>query len=274
MKTIPSLLVLLAAGLVQGAALHARAQELPKKQPNLLTIIREQVKPGHNAAHARNEQGWPTALEKAKHPYFYLALSSISGPNEAWYIIPYQSHEKMGDDFKRADDDPVLSAEIDRLSTDDGEHLTGTSTVHALARPDLSYGDFPDLAQMRFYEVTTYTVRPGRESDFEKVAQAYIAARKRAGIKTGWRAYQAIAGLPAPSYLVIGSVKALGDLDQFSSDHGATMKASTAEEGELMQKGMRETVIREETNRFRVEPKQSYIPAETRNQAPDFWLKK
>src|SRR4051812_122126 len=85
------------------------ADDLPTSQPNVISIIREQVKVGHVAAHGRNEAGWPAALEKAKHPYHYIALTSITGPDEAWYIIPYESHAKLGDDFDKADANKELS---------------------------------------------------------------------------------------------------------------------------------------------------------------------
>jgi hypothetical protein len=262
------------AALAFCAVLARAAEDLPTSQPAVLTIIREKVKMGQNAAHARNEQGWPTAFEKAKHPYHYLALTSLSGPNEAWYLIAYESHAKMEDDMKRADADPVLSAELDRLSANDAQYVSDTSTVHATARRDLSYGDFPDLAQMRFFEVTTFSVRHGRERDFEELAKAYMAACKRAGVTTGFRTYEVAAGLPAPTYLVFSSTKDLGQLDKGMDDFKKTMTTATDAEKETMSKGMRDAVAKELTNRFRVDPQQSYVSIETRNKAPDFWLKK
>src|SRR5678815_5538903 len=91
------------------------ADDLPTSQPNVISIVREQVKVGHVAAHGRHEAGWPAALEKAKHPYYYIALTSITGPDEAWYVIPYESHAKMGDENEKADADKELSAETERL---------------------------------------------------------------------------------------------------------------------------------------------------------------
>ena len=70
---------------------EAFAQTLPTTQPNLLQIIREEVKLGHGADHTKTEAGWPAAFEKAKSPYFYLALTSMTGTNEVWYVIPYES---------------------------------------------------------------------------------------------------------------------------------------------------------------------------------------
>ena len=81
----------------------AVAQSLPTTQPNLLTIVREDVKPGRAAEHTKIEAGWPAAYEKAKSPYYYLAMISITGPDEAWYVSPFDSHAAIGDSFKRED---------------------------------------------------------------------------------------------------------------------------------------------------------------------------
>ena len=61
----------------------AVAQDLPKTQPKILTIYREEVKVGRAAEHAKHEAGWPAAYEKAKSPIYYLALTSMTGPQRS-----------------------------------------------------------------------------------------------------------------------------------------------------------------------------------------------
>jgi hypothetical protein len=61
---------------------------LPAK---VLQIIREEVKPGKAAAHEKVEAGWPRAFAKAKWPTHYLAIQSMSGPTEAWFLVGYPS---------------------------------------------------------------------------------------------------------------------------------------------------------------------------------------
>jgi heme-degrading monooxygenase HmoA len=250
------------------------ADDLPTSQPNVISIIREQVKVGHVAAHGRHEAGWPAAFEKAKHPYHYIALTSITGPDEAWYVIPYESHAKMGDDFQKAEGDRELSAETERLSAEDAQHVSSASVIHAAGRKDLSYGDFPEIAQMRLFVIETFTVRPGHGTEFEEAAKAYAAAAKKAGVKTGFRTYQVLAGMPAPTYLVFSSLKEFGEWNKGGEEFGKTMAAANEQEKAAMQKGMREAVVKQENTRFRIDPKQSYVPLETRKKAPDFWLAK
>ena len=127
---------------------------------------------------------------------------------------------------------------------------------------------------MRLYEITIYNVRPGRERDFDDAAKAYVAARKRAGIKGGFRTYQVLAGMSAPSYLVISSSKDFAEMDNGAEEHSKTMASATDEEKAAISKGMKEAVLKEENNRYRVDPKQSYVSTETKDKAPDFWQPK
>ena len=111
----PTIAMLPLALLYASSASVAASQAVPTSQPNLLTITREDVKTGHNAAHAAHEVGWPAAYAKAKSPYYYLAMVSMTGPNEAWYISSYASHATYGESMKMESDNATLSAELARL---------------------------------------------------------------------------------------------------------------------------------------------------------------
>jgi hypothetical protein len=52
--------------------------------------------------------------------------------------------------LKREDADPVVSAELARLSRADADVLTGLRVMQATARKDLSYGAYPDIGKARF----------------------------------------------------------------------------------------------------------------------------
>lgn len=250
------------------------AQTLPTSQPNMITIVREEVKLGRDADHARIEAGWPAAYDKAKSPDYYLALTSLTGAPEAWYITPYATHAAVGDTFKREDGDSVLTAELARLRRADAEMINSVRTMQAVARKDLSFGTYPDLATQRFFEITWFRVRPGHEQQFEAAGKAYGAAAKRAGATSAFRVYEIVAGVPGPTYLIFSSVGAYGDFDQSMSDGEKTMKGASPEEGMALQKFMLEGVVNIETQRFRVDPVQSYVPKETRAQDPAFWVGK
>jgi hypothetical protein len=203
---------LLSAALVCAAFAPALAQGLPTTQPEYLQVIREEIKVGHTTDHAKVEAGWPAAFARAKSPDYYVALSSITGTPEAWFVIPYKSHAAMGEGMKRENDDPVLAQELARLSHADAEHISGARTIHAVAMKDLSHGPFPSTEKQRFWEIVQFRVRPGHEADFAAAARSYGAALGRVDPEASFRVYQVRAGMPGPSYLVFSSVTSFDGL--------------------------------------------------------------
>jgi len=261
------------AFLVIGAG-TAFAQGMPTSQPALLTIVREDVKLGRAAEHARWETGWPAAYQKAKSPDYYLAFQSMTGPSEVWYVVAQASHAAMAETMKREAADAVLSAELERLQRGDAEFLNNVRVMQAAGRPDLSMGTFPDLAKIRFTEITWFRVRPGHEGEFEAAAKAYGAAAQRSAPSTSFRIYQIMAGVPGPTYLVFSSVQSFGEFDQMMAAGEATMRGATPEEMTALQKFSTEGLINAETQRFRVDPQQSYVAPEARAADPEFWTPK
>jgi len=265
---LPSLLSIGAtAALAQGPA-------LPTSQPALITIYREQVKLGRGTEHERIEAGWPAAFAKAKSPNYYLAMTSLTGPNEAWFIVPFASNAAVADEMKLESSDTALAADLARLGRADAEVLTDARAIQAVARTDLSHGAFPDLAKMRFWEISIFRVRPGHESDFEAAAKVYGAATDRAATGFSYRVYQITAGLPEPTFLVFASVESYAQFDGMMASGQKTMQSFTPEERATMQKFSTEALINSETNRFALNPTMSYVSAETRATDPAFWMPK
>ena len=247
------------------------SQGMPTSQPGLITIVREEVKPGHGAMHATFEAGWPAAYAKAKSPYYYLAMVAMTGPNESWYVSPYASHASYAEGMKSESDDKVLAAELARLQKGDADHINYSRQMHAAARPDLSYGTFPDMGLARFWEITTFRVRPGYEEGFASAAKAYAAAAKRAVPNMSWRTYEVVAGLPGPTYLVFSSVQSFGEFDKSMQQGMDVGKAFTPDELSTLQKFSTAGLINAETQRFRLDPKQSYVDAPTKAKDTKFW---
>lgn len=274
MKVTRTLLTLASLLCIGATALLAQAQPLPTSQPALLTIYREQVKVGRSAEHERIEAGWPAAYARAKSPNHYLAMTSLTGPNEAWFLAPFASNAAVADQMKLESSDTVLAADLARLSRADAEVLNDFRTIQAVARPDLSHGAFPDLAKVRFWEVLTFRVRPGHEADFEAAAKAYGAATDRAATGASYRVYQVTAGMPGPTYLIFSSVEAYAQFDAMMAAGQKTMQGFTPEEMATMQKFSTDGVISSETNRFALNPTMSYVAPETRATDPAFWTPK
>jgi hypothetical protein len=144
----------------------------------------------------------------------------------------------------------------------------------AAARKDLSRGAFPDPAKQRFYEITTFRIRPGHDDQFAEAAKAYGAAAGRSAPGVGYRVYEIIAGAPSGTYFVISSVTSYADFDKMRTDGEALMKGASPQERAVFQKFDTEALITSETQRFRLDPEMSYVPKDTRASDPAFWMPK
>jgi hypothetical protein len=156
----------------------------------------------------------------------------------------------------------------------DAEFLSDLRSLQAAARPDLSHGEFPDLAKVRYYEITIFRVKPGYESGFAAVAKAYAGAAGKSAPKAAWRTYQVMAGAPGGTFLVFSSLESYAAFDDMVADGAKMYGAFSGDELVAMQKFLSEGLISSETNRFRLDPKQSYVPKELRERDPAFWMPK
>ena len=275
MKTALRVTAMIATVLATPAGLIAQAQTgLPATQPGAITIFRELVKPGHNAEHEKLEVGWPAAFAKSKSPAYYLALTSMTGANEAWYVSSYASWKALGDQNKADGANAVLTAELDRLSKADGEHLTNTISIHAVGRPDLSHGAFPEIAKQRVFEIAWYRVRLGHEPAFEAAAKVVQKAFAKALPQSSYRVYQVVGGVVNPAYLVFSSGTSFEFFDGAMATGTALNAAYSAEDRTMLQKFTLEGLVNVETQRFSVNGPMSYVPAETIALDPAFWRPK
>jgi hypothetical protein len=257
--------------LVVGGAATAVAQGVPSTQPKFLHIFREQLKPGRVGDHARWERGWPAALGKAESQFNYIALASVTGPPEVWYVMPFASQAAYDEMMAEGEDNLALSAETDRLARGARDFLKGADQIQAAAMPDLSHGTFPEIGKMRYWAITRFHVKPGYFTDWIAATKAYTAAAARSAPDASWRTYEVVAGAPAHTFLIFSSHASFAGFDKQMAESQATWEGMTEEEGATLQKFFREGVAKIVTNRFRLDPGQSYVNAETRASDPDFW---
>lgn len=259
--------------LVAGSAVEALAQSVPTSQPQFLQIFRESIKPGRAADHAKWEAGWPAAFEKAKSKNMYLGLASLTGPSEAWFVVPFASQGAYGQSMAD-ENDPVLGPELERLGKGDAEFVSEVISMQAVAVPELSHGAFPDISKVRFYEITTFSVKPGYYPEWVAATKAYKSASARSAPSAAWRTYDVVAGAPGGTYLVMSTVGSFAEFDKMMAEGEATWKGMTAEESAALGKFMREGVLKTVSQRFRVDPSMSYVDAATRAKDPAFWSPK
>lgn len=247
------------------------AQSMPTTQPGRLTIFVEQLKVGMDAAHEANEAGWPAAYARVNSPYTYIALASMTGPGEVWFVSPYESYAAEGESMKMTESNPALSAELDRLWAADGQYLTNAYQIQAVARPDLSYGDFPDIGMQRFWEITSFRIRLGHEPAWEEAAKIYLENVRKNAPGMSYRIYQVTAGMPGSNYLIFSSVRNYADFDAAMAQGNAMMQKVSPADMTKLQNFMETGVQNVMTNMFRLSPTMSYVDDETKAKDPAFW---
>jgi len=262
---------LCAATLLFPGAGPLAAQELPTTQPNNIQILRERIKIGMDADHEANESGWPQAMAQDESPTYYLAMASLTGSSEVWFVTPFDSYASWGKDMAWGPVRSDLSATLSRLATADGQYLESLDIIEARAVPELGVGAFPDLSTQRFWDITIWRIRPGHEKDFADATTAYRAIVKRAGVATNWRTYEVTAGMPNGTYLTFSSVSSFGGFDANMTATAAINKAMTPAERTMLAKFLSESVEFTTSNKYRLSPTMSYVPAETKAADPAFW---
>jgi hypothetical protein len=85
--------------------------------------------------------------------------------------------------------------------------------------------------------------------------------------------YSVFAGMPTPTYLIFVTVDDYAKFDQTMADHMKTLTGVNPQEKSEFDK-WGDVVIKEETQRFRLDPGQSYVAKEVRDSDPEFWSPK
>jgi hypothetical protein len=240
--------------------------------PKVLQIFVESVKPGKGAAHAKLEAGWPAAFRKAKWPTHYLAMTSMTGPSEAWFMSGYDTFDSWEADGKHMDRTPALQQEVNRLGQQDGELLTGTKGIVAVYREDLSYRPNIKLGEMRYFTVTSFTLRPGYDSAFADIRKLVQAGHAKTNMDEHWAMFQVISGMPGSTYLLFLPMKTLKEADVGQKIHGKPYLDALGDDGRRqLREFSRAGYATVESNLFAFSPKMSYPSEEWASSDPAYW---
>lgn len=271
MKFAPALCLALA---VTGTGLSF-AQDSPKP-PAVIQITREWIKPGKNGAiHDKSEAAFVSAMNRSKVQGHYIALNSMSGKSRALYMTRYDSYAAWESDNKLIEKNAPIAAELDRASVADGELLEGLDQAVLTYVDELSFHPRPDFSHARYYQITSFHVRPGHEREWHEVTKMYKDACEKSGIDTHWGMYAVAFGADGGTYIALTHRDSLSELDKEMADNKKFLEALGGEEGmskldDLFGKAVE--VSRSEL--FSINPKQSFVDESTVKADPDFWKPK
>jgi hypothetical protein len=264
------------AFLVSLVALPLCAAEtpVPPGPPKVLQIFREEVKTGKAPAHVKVEKGFVAAFARANWPTHYIAMTTVTGPSEAWFLTGYPSFAAWEQDRHNTDKNAALIADLDRLVEKDGELLTNGRSLVAILREDLSAGGPVDIAKMRYFRLLTFRVRPGHENDFQDAAKIVKSAYEKAKIDVPWAVYQISGGMPGPTFMVFLPMKSMSEIDTALTRAGTIREAEGPENEKALAKMSSDGYATVESNIFAFSPAMSYPSKEFVARDPEFWTPK
>jgi len=233
------------------------AQEMTS--PKWITIGREVVKPGKDAAHAKHEAAWARALEAAKVPGATLAMVAMSGPNETWWLTAFESADAIQKYNDTIDATPALAAVGATYYPPEADYLANTFTMIGRFRDDLSYSTGSPMTALRYMVVSRVGVKLGHNAEFVEARKLIKAAHEKAKAADGYAVYQVTAGAPAGTFLIFAGKKSMADLDV--NPHGDAYTAALG--GADGEKKLNDLLMSYEgsadSNLFRLSPSMSVL---------------
>ena len=255
--------------------LHAQHQDGP---PNVLVIQREYLKPGKGGmTHDRSENAFVQAANEAKSSNHYFALDSLSGPSRSLFFFSYNTFADWEKANAELTTNKTLGAAIDHAQAADGDLLSSYDSSVAMLRPDLSLNK-GSIQGTRYFEITSFVVKPGHLHEFEELAHMYIDGMRKAAPDTHWDCFQVMYGIgPIPgvpigtSFIVVNTMKSMAEIDKENADFkkfGDQMGAGGMKKIADLEASSVETTT---TNLFAINPRMSYPQQEWIDKEPGFW---
>ena len=245
--------------------------------PPVLLIVREDIKASKMPAHNKHSASFAQIFAKLQTSSHRIALVPVAGSeNEVVYITgagSFADLEKMQQDTdkKMSGASGAIKTELDRLAKEAPDLHSAMRDMLTVYRPELSFNPDVNIAQMRYFSITTVRIRPGHDAEYGDYVRSVInVAREKAKIDDYHVAcFQVISGAPAGTYMFFRPMKSLAGMDQ---NVGPKVRAAMSDDmRKSADKTTADAVIVSETSTYAFEPSMSYVPKEMAAQDPGFW---
>jgi hypothetical protein len=245
--------------------------------PKVLVIQREYLKPGKGGMlHDRSESAFVKAFSSGEPNVHYFAMDSLSGPSRSLFLAGYDNFAEWEKQLSAVNANTEKAAAIDRATLADGDLLSNYESVAMMLRPDLSLNK-GSIHGTRYFEITTFIVKPGHMHEFEELAHMYADTFRKVAPETHWDCFEVMYGSVAPgvptgsTFVVVNTMKSLNETDKGVADSEKFSKelgsSGMAKAEELTAASIETTA----TNLFQINPRMSNPLPEWVKQDPDFW---
>lgn len=263
----------MAVAWLAGGAAMLRAQDENSPIPKVLLIDREVVKFGKDAGHEKNEAAFARAAAAVKSPDRYLAVTTMSGPSEAWFLVGFDSYAEW-QKASEYDDQPKVQALTGPLYEKDADFVSDSSQILATYNEKWSYRPDMNIAEMRYFEIETIRRREGHDKDWEDLVALYQATAAKVNLDEHDIFFEASYGAPGGTVYIFTPRKSLADLDA-AMGTGKAFEDALGPDGQKKWAELEEAAIASDiATLVRFNPEMSYAPDEWIKSDPDFWAPK
>jgi hypothetical protein len=268
-----TLTLLGAAFVIAGAAGTVAQAQTTTPPPKVLVVSREFVKPGKSGmVHEKSESAFVQAMERAKWPTHYFAMTSLSGESRVLFLVGYDSFDAWDKDNNATIKDPALMSALDRAAVADGELLSSMDQGVFAFNPEMSLRPAVDIAHMRLMEIDVFQIKPGHHAEFEELSKLYQKGYQNIP-DAHWATYDSIYGGEEREVIFI-PMKSGAEIDAGFAE-GKDFEAAIGKEGMKKMHELDAASIESSTsNLFTFNPAMSYPPDEWVNADPGFWKHK
>ncbi len=219
----------------------------------IIYIYREQIKPGRIAAYTQIEEAAARFCARANCPNPYFAITSITGPNEAWWINGFASIDAMEEVWRAYGANQEIAQELNSVAERKAHLAFPGTNLTARFREEMSFA--PSIAP-RFLSITVLHLRPGHSAAFRSMRIPFKSILERAG-HPQW-VYQVTSGTEDDTFLIVTPARTMQEI--YSTPTPLDRNDAVAD-----------LVVSSETRLYAISPVMS-MPAPSWVEAdPDFW---
>jgi hypothetical protein len=174
----------------------------------------------------------------------------------------------------RAEIEQSFAADLEVANVQDGELRTGSRTLLAVFRNDLSYRPaeaMSSLPKCRHMGVTVLRIKYGHEADLAQLAKLVIDSDEKSNSVQPVLAYQVISGGPSGTYLLFSPMDSLARMDEAPARTAAARQAMGDRNRQRLDALAPEVVQSAESLLFAFNSRMSYVSKEFAAADPEFW---
>jgi hypothetical protein len=175
---------------------------------------------------------------------------------------------------RAAVDESPLAADLEAANAQDGELRTGSRTLLAVFRDDLSFHPAEAMSSMpkcRHMGVTVVRIKYGHEADLAQLAKLLIEGDEKSNSGQPVLAYQVVSGGPSGTYLLFSPMDSLARMDAAPARMAAARQAMGDRNRQHFDMLAPEVVQSTESLLFAFNPRMSYVSKEFAAADPGFW---